>query len=139
MIIPTLFPYFLPFWYPYILLHFKCFLLLCKLGFISKLPTFLLSVRQLSATMLHLEQEILVVIVCLATSLTSSLWMDRLCNKKLWRSLGTRERVAYCTVCNKKLGRSLGMRLILEHFTGSVLGLWLQNLNQGVLLAKPYS
>ena len=23
-----LFPYFLPFWYPYILLHFKCFLLL---------------------------------------------------------------------------------------------------------------
>ena len=28
VIIPTLFPYFLRFWYPYILLHFKCFLLL---------------------------------------------------------------------------------------------------------------
>ena len=28
VIIPTLFPYFLQFWYPYILLHFKCFLLL---------------------------------------------------------------------------------------------------------------
>ena len=34
VIIPTLFPYFLRFWYPYILLHFKCFLLLvkCELG-----------------------------------------------------------------------------------------------------------
>ena len=31
VIIPTLFPYFLQFWYPYILLHFKCFLLLVQI------------------------------------------------------------------------------------------------------------
>ena len=30
VIIPTLFPYFLRFWYPYILLHFKYFLLLVE-------------------------------------------------------------------------------------------------------------
>jgi len=32
VIIPPLFLYFLPFCYPYILLHFKCFLLLVPLG-----------------------------------------------------------------------------------------------------------
>ena len=35
VIIPTLFPYFLRFWYPYILLHFKCFLLLVYVIFFS--------------------------------------------------------------------------------------------------------
>ena len=35
VIIPTLFLYFLPFWYPYILLHFKCFLSLVYVIFLA--------------------------------------------------------------------------------------------------------
>jgi len=39
VIIPPLFPYFLPLCYPYILLHFKCFLLLVYLVTLSILPS----------------------------------------------------------------------------------------------------
>ena len=46
VIIPTLFPYFLPFWYPYILLHFKYVLYVSEMRLFSNDMSWIGSVLQ---------------------------------------------------------------------------------------------
>ena len=68
MIIPTLFPYFLQFWYPYILLHFKCFLLLVYVIFFSS--------RRMHAGLWHLHCQQWLKNQTRASQKPTLFWMD---------------------------------------------------------------
>ena len=96
VIIPTLFPYFLRFWYPYILLHFKCFFLLVNIIIIQELISVYTSCKfTLASHIFFLELLTLVLTSVKASSLqnsapahsictsctnvyTSTLWLKRL-------------------------------------------------------------